>query len=155
MDDDPGPPGSPRFKPLNVVWSGVADTLFVSLYMAGEVRLFDITGRQLGVATVGAGPAQLALTPDGGTLVTANRNDSSASIVDVRTLTERRVAIEGAHPHGVTIEPEGRTAFLTYEGDVKHAGGVVAIDLDSGRVVWQSEAGAYTLGVAYALASRF
>lgn len=152
VDENPGAPGSPSFKPLNVVWSGDADTLFVSLHLAGEVRLFDLEGRQLGSVGVGAGPAQLALSPDGGTLVTANRKDQSASIVNVRTLREQRVPIEGAHPHGVTIEPEGRIAFLTYEGDVQHAGGVVAIDLDSGTVVWQAEAGAYTLGVAYALA---
>jgi len=154
VDDEPGPAGSPRFKPLNVVWSGGGDTLFVSLHLAGEVRMFDSAGGQLGAVTVGSGPAQLAVSPDGSTLVTANRKDRSASIVDVRTLTERRVAIEGEHPHGVTIEPGGRTAFLTYEGDVRHPGGVAAIDLDSGTVVWQAEAGAYTLGVAYALTSR-
>lgn len=154
VDDDPGPPGSPSFRPLNVVWSRDADTLFVSLHLAGEVRLFDLTGRQLGAVAVGAGPAQLALSPDGGTLVTANRKDRSLSIVDVRTLTARRVAIDGAHPHGVTIEPEGRIAFLAYEGDVQNPGGVAAIDLSSGTVVWQSEAGAYTLGVAYTLVPR-
>ncbi len=149
VDEEPGPAGSPRFKPLNAVWSRGADTLFVSLHLAGEVRMFDISGRQLGAVTVEAGPAQLALSPDGGTLVTANRKDRSASIVDVQTLSARRVAVEGEHPHGVTIEPGGRTAFLTYEGDVRHPGGVAAIDLDSGTVVWQAEAGAYTLGVAY------
>jgi DNA-binding beta-propeller fold protein YncE len=152
--EDPGPPGSPRYKPLNIVWSGTSDTLFVSLHLAGEVRMFDRDGRQLGGVSVGVGPAQLALSADGRTLVTANRKDRSASIVDVGTLTERRVTIEGEHPHGVTIDPDGRTAFLTYEGDVRHPGGVAAIDLESGTVVWQAEAGVYTLGVAYAIAPR-
>lgn len=149
VDGEPGPPGSPRFKPLNVVWSRGGDTLFVSIHLTGEVRLFDPYGGLLGIATVGAGPAQLALSPDGATLVTANRKDRSASIIDVGTLTERRVPIDGAHPHGVTIGPEGRVAYLTYEGDVRHPGGVAAIDLSSGEVVWQAEAGAYTLGVAH------
>ncbi len=151
VDPEPGSAGQPRFKPMNLTWSRDGETLFVTLHLVGQVRLFGIDGRRLGAVEVGAGPAQLALAPDGRTLVTANRMDGSISIVDVDRLGERqRVAVDGPHPHGVTIDPRGRTAFATYEGDVRTPGGVVAIDLESGRLMWQTEAGAYTLGVVYA-----
>jgi DNA-binding beta-propeller fold protein YncE len=150
VDTERGEPGAPHFKPLNVVWSRNGDTLFVSLHLAGMVRLFDAGGMPLGSVEVGAGPAQLAITPDGRALVTANRKDRSVSIVDVASLTEaHRITIEGAHPHGAATDPTGRRAYVTFEGDVRHPGGVVAIDLLDGSVLWQVEAGAYTLGVAY------
>jgi DNA-binding beta-propeller fold protein YncE len=150
VDETPGPPGSPLFKPLNLLWSPSGDTLYVGLHAAGEVRAFDVDGNALGSMVVGAGPAQIALTADGRTLVTANRNDASASLVDLQTFSERaRVPLERAHPHGIAVDDRDRTAFVTYEGDIGGAGGVVAIDLASAEIVWSVEAGAYTLGIAY------
>jgi DNA-binding beta-propeller fold protein YncE len=110
VDSDPGPPGAPRFKPLNLLWSPSGDTLYVGLFAAGQVRAFDPSGALLGTVGVGEGPAQIALTRDG------------------RTLS---------------------VAFISYEGDVNGRGGVVAIDLPSGEIIWASEAGSYTLGIAY------
>jgi len=59
---------------------------------------------------VGAGPAQIALTRDGRTLLSANRDDD--------------------------------TAFITYEGDTAGMGGVVAVWVQTGQVLWAAEAGA-------------
>jgi DNA-binding beta-propeller fold protein YncE len=150
VDDVPGPPGSPLFKPLNLLWSPSGDTLYVGLNAAAEARAFDVEGNALGSVAVGAGPAQIALTADGRTLVTANRNDASVSLVDLRTFSERaRVPLERPHPHGIALDNHDHTAFITYEGDIGGAGGVVALDLSSAEVVWSAEAGAYTLGIAY------
>jgi DNA-binding beta-propeller fold protein YncE len=148
---DPGPPGRPAYKPLNLVWSADGSTLYVGLFAVGLVRSYDIEGETLGTVPVGAGPAQLALTRDGGTLVVANRNDASVSLLDVPGLAERqRVALGRPHPHGVALDAEGRTAFVTYEGDTGSRGGVVALDVEEGEVSWAVEAGIYTLGIAYA-----
>lgn len=150
VDDSPGPPGEPIFKPLNLLWSPSGDTLYVGLHAAGLIRAFDVEGTLLGSAAVGAGPAQIALTADGQTLVTANRNDSSASVIDLPAFSEReRVQLGRTHPHGIALADRSQIAYVTYEGSVGSPGGVVAIDLSSAEVVWSVEAGAYTLGVAY------
>jgi len=37
---------------------------------------------------------------------------------------------------------------VTYEGDTRTLGGVVAIDVDTGEILWRTEVGSFTLGVA-------
>lgn len=150
VDDQPGPVGSPRFKPLNLVWSPSGDTIFVALHAAAQVRAFDTSGNVLGAVGVGAGPAQIALTSDGRTLVTANRNDDSTSLIDIPAFVERaRAPLDRPHPHGIVIDDADRTAFVTYEGRTDTRGGVVAVDLLTADVLWAVEAGAFTLGIAY------
>jgi DNA-binding beta-propeller fold protein YncE len=150
VDAQPGPPGTPTFKPLNLVWSPGGDTLYVGLHAAAAVRAFDLDGTGLGTVAVGAGPAQIALTRDGRTLITANRNDDSVSLIDVPSLSERvRIPLEASHPHGVVLDDEDTTAYLTYEGNIGGMGGVLAIDLTDADVSWSVEAGAFTLGIAY------
>ena len=151
VDPAPGPPGQPRFRPLNVVWSPDAQAMYVGLFAAGQVRAFDRDGDLLWQVAVGAGPAQMALTPDGRALVVANRNDRSVSLIEVPEPREReRVALQGAHPHGVALDEGGTIAYVTYEGDPQTRGGVVAIEIATGKVRWSVEAGIFTLGVAYA-----
>lgn len=150
VDGAPGPPGAPRHKPLNLAWSPGGDTLYVTLHLTGLVRAFGPDGALLGSARVGRGPAQIALTPDGRTLVVANRMDRSVSLVDAARLEERmRVGVDRAHPHGVALDTSGRWAFVTVEGNAGGAGGVLAIDVVEGRVRWSVEAGVYTLGIAW------
>lgn len=146
----PGPAGSPVYKPLNVVWSADDARVFVTNHLEAAVRTFTRDGVAEARIEVGPGPAQLEMSKDGGTLVTANRGEGTASIIDVQSLTERaRVDLGGAHPHGVTLDPQGSTAFVTFEGEVGTAGGVVALDLDGGAVLWRREAGSFTLGVVF------
>ncbi|UCF21268.1 MAG: YncE family protein [Gemmatimonadota bacterium] len=150
VDTLPGPAGLPRFKPLNLVWSPDGATLYVALHAAGEIRAFSIQGEPLGVAAVGPGPAQIAIADNGRTLVTANRNDASVSILRLPELQERaRIDIGRPHPHGVALGKGGKLAYVTYEGDVGSSGGVVAIDLETMEPVWTAEAGAFTLGIVY------
>jgi len=150
VDESPGPPGAPRFKPLNVVWSAGGDTLYVSLHLTDALRAFRLDGTVLGSAPVGSGPMQIALAPDGETIVVANRQDRTVSLVDASRLVERsRLAVGGAHPHGVALDHSGRWAFVTLEGEAGEPGGVAAIDIAEGRVRWRVEAGVYTLGVAW------
>ena len=150
VDDQPGPPGSPTFKPLNLLWSPSGDTLYVALHAAGELRAFDTDGNVLGSVAVGAGPAQIALTRDGSTLVTANRIDGSASIIDLPAFEERaRIPLQRPHPHGMALDDADSTAYITYEGDISGLGGVVALNLVDAEIVWTAEAGGYTLGIAY------
>lgn len=148
---DPGEAGSPAYKPLNLTWSADGDALFVTLALAGMVREFSLEGEVIASAAVGAGPTQIAISQDGTSLVVANRTDGSLSILDARPLRERaRVPLpEAPHPHGVALDTGGRRAFVSYEGTIESAGGVIAIDLEHAEVLWRAGVGLYTLGVAF------
>jgi DNA-binding beta-propeller fold protein YncE len=150
VGDAVGTPGNPAYQPLNLVWSPGGDRLYVTLHRTGVVAIFASDGTRIGGLSVGEGPAQLALTADGRTLVVANRRDTSVSLVDVPAEVERaRVPIGGEHPHGVALSGDNRLAFVTFEGSTRSPGGVVAIDLADASLQWQTEAGAYTLGIVY------
>jgi DNA-binding beta-propeller fold protein YncE len=150
VGESPGAAGSPRFKPLNVLWAAGGRTIYVTLHNAGVVREFTVGGEIAGSVDVGSGPAQLALTPNGRTLVVANRADGSASIIELATMSEEnRVALGVDFPHGVAISHDGQQAFVTYEGSTNTPGGVVALDLQTADVRWRVAAGTYTLGAMY------
>ncbi len=154
---DPGPAGSPRYKPLNLSWSPDGAFLHVTLSAAGTLRTFSRVGEPVAELAVGAGPAQLASTADGQLLVTANRLDESASIIRVTPASSgtpilaetRRVDLGVPFPHGVAMTPEGELAFITWEGDTGRRAGVLAMSTATGNVEWRTEVGAYVLGVAY------
>jgi YVTN family beta-propeller protein len=146
-----GPAGQPALKPLNLDWSPDGEVIWVGLHLAAAVRAFRPDGEIIGTVSVGNRPAQIALTPDGGTLVIANRGEASLSLVDTETLTETaRVPLGAEHPHGIALDEPGLRAFVSCEGTPQTSGRAVAVDLASESVLWSAEAGAYTLGAAYA-----
>ncbi len=151
VDEDPGPAGHPRFKPLNLIWIRGGDALLVTLASAAEVRAFSPNGRLEGSISVGEMPTQVAVTDDGFDAVVVNRLAGSLSLIDLATLTERvRVLLPDApNPHGVALRGDGAVAFVSFEGTVESPGGALAVELETGEVLWRTEAGSYTLGVAY------
>ncbi|HSM35137.1 MAG TPA: YncE family protein [Longimicrobiales bacterium] len=146
---DPGPAGSPRYRPLNLAW---LDARTAALTLAGSGELVRV-GREDGVrhrVGVGASPAQVAFEPASGRLVVANRGDGTASLVDAGSWTEAaRVPLDVAHPHGVALDPARGRAFVSFEGTTGERGGVVALDVRTGHILWSVTAGTYTLGVAF------
>jgi DNA-binding beta-propeller fold protein YncE len=146
----PGAPGSPRYRPLNLAWIG-PDLLAVTLAGSSEVLVLDRDGAERARVAVGDHPAEIAEDARSGRLVVANRGDGTASILRSDTFAEEaRVDLAVEHPHGVAVDPETGTAYVSYEGPVEGAGGAVALDIRTGRVAWRSPAGYYTLGVAFA-----
>ncbi len=149
-----GPAGQPALKPLNLGWSPNGEMIWVGLHLAGTVRAFRPDGEIIATVPVGYRPAQIALTPDGGTLVVANRGDASMSLVDTSLLIETaRIPLGAEHPHGVALDAAGQRAFVSCEGTPQTAGRAVAVDLEAESILWSAEAGAYTLGAAYASVS--
>lgn len=152
---DPGPPGAPRYRPINLAWSPDGSLLFVSLHEAAAVRAFTPEGRVVATAEVGQGPAQLAVSGDGRGLAVANRGDGSLSVVDAAAMREvRRVELGAAHPHAVEVDPRGRVAWVACEGTPETPGRVVAVELSEGRLLWSTVAGAFLLDLAHAPAPR-
>ncbi len=146
----PGPPGAPRYRPLNVAWLR-PDLFAVTLAASSEVLFLDGAGAERARVGVGRAPAQIAADPRSGRLVVANRGGGSASILTADPAAEAaRIDLSVEHPHGVAIDPRSATAYVSYEGAVDGPGGVVAIDLDAAAVEWRVAAGFYTLGVAFA-----
>ena len=153
VDPAPGEAGAPRFKPLNLAWSPDGKRLYVALHLADRVRVFDPSGAVIGDVTTGRRPAQLAASPDGSTLVVANRADGTLSVIDTRGLVERaRVDLGAEHPHGVALDGDGATAFVTCEGSTSRPGRTVAVRLgpDQPEIAWSTETGPVPLGVAWA-----
>jgi hypothetical protein len=71
-------------------------------------------------------------------------------LIEAASMTElRRIALDIDHPHGVAVSPDGRLGFISFEGTTEVLGGVVAVDLDSGEVVWRRELGQLHPGVMY------
>jgi len=148
-----------RFRPMNAAWlpgngltlssSGVP--AWVTLQESGEVVGIDPTGSVFTRITVGTSPLQIALGPDGRRAVVALRQDTAVAILDLeRRSLIRRVTLPGAiHPHGVAMSPSGDRAWVSYEGTVGSAGGVVALTVPDGRVLWRRSVGSYVLGIAH------
>ena len=148
---EPGTAGTPRYTPMNAAWSPDGDRFYVTMAGTSEVRAFSRTGEPEGTVAVGRGPAQIAGSADGRVLVAANRRDGSVSVLDPAALVEvRRVDLAGAaYPHGVALDPTGEVAYVTWEGRVGESGGVAALHIASGEVLWRREVGVLTLGVAH------
>jgi DNA-binding beta-propeller fold protein YncE len=150
VTDDPSPANAPTHKPLNVVWSPGGDLLYVAMHVADAVGIFTPDGRAAGTILTGAGPAQIAITEDGATLITANRGDGSISIVELgETPATTNVSLNVSHPHGIALSQNDAIAFVSFEGNTTGHGGVVAVDLSAPTILWTTEAGAFNLGVVY------
>lgn len=137
-------------KPMNLAWSPDEARLYVTLMAQNAVEVFDSdSGASLGWVAVGAGPAQIAVSPDGSLLAIASRGSATVSLVDPSALTERRrISVPAEHPHGITFDSRGEGIYVTYEGTVDTPGGVLALDR-SGDLRWQTPGGTFTLGIAF------
>ena len=60
---------------------------------------------------VGASPSGIAVTPDGATILVANREGNSVSLVDAATATETVKIPVGEHPFGITLDETGTRAY--------------------------------------------
>lgn len=143
--------GNPLVRPMNVAWAPTADRLWVTLMRQGAVAAIDTAGRELGRGATPRGPAQIAVTPDGRFLVIPARGDFVVEILDASTLESVRslVLADGPHPHGVVLSPDGSTAYVTNEGTTRSVGGVTAFRIDDGQMLWHTDAGIFTLGIAW------
>jgi YVTN family beta-propeller protein len=151
VDPEPGAPGTPRFKPLNLAWSPEGDHLYVALHLADRVRVFDPAGTVVGDVATGRRPAQIAVSEDGSTLVAANRGDGTLSVIDVTSQAElSRIDLGAAHPHGVVLSGSAETAFVTCEGTTGTPGRTVAVRLGpEPAIAWSVETGPVPLGIAW------
>ncbi|GEP01575.1 YncE family protein [Methylobacterium haplocladii] len=67
--------------------------------------------KQTGEIAVGKSPSGLAVTPDGRTLLVANREADSVSVIDLATAKESQKIAVGQHPFGLTLSADGSRAY--------------------------------------------
>lgn len=92
----------------------------ISLPSVGEVNASERVADLAGVGNIDRSPVDLALTPDGDWLVTANEIADSVSLIDAR---EGRLVDEiacGGHPADLVVAPDARTVLVTgsWSGDL-------------------------------------
>jgi YVTN family beta-propeller protein len=62
--------------------------------------------------TAGDGPLELALTPDGRTLLSANNGSNTVSIIDSSSLIETKRLQVGSGPQSILVDRAGRRAYV-------------------------------------------
>jgi YVTN family beta-propeller protein len=80
-----------------------------------EIEVIDITGGELINAiklSIGDRPQELALTPDGRTLLSLNAGTNTVSFIDPSSLFELNRVNVGMGPRSILIDPNGRRAYV-------------------------------------------
>jgi len=117
-------------RPVGIAVDGARRRAYVAV--AGDDALVAIDLEQ-GVVLLrrplrgGDEPVDLALTPDGATLLVANEGSSSVSFVDAQGLSESSRITVGEAPVAVLLDRQGKTAFVT----CRRANQVVALSTAS------------------------
>ncbi len=89
--------------------------LYVACPNVDEIESFDVVAGELietADASPGDRPRELALSPDGSTLVSANQGSNSLGIYDTGPLRREDRVNVGSGPGAVVVEPAGRRAFV-------------------------------------------
>lgn len=98
----------------------------------------------------GAGPYNLDVTPDGSLLVVTYKGTAAVGVFDLGSGRARgAVPSTRSIPHGVTVSPDSRFAFVTIEGVGSEPGTVDVIDLDSVELVGTVEMGRQAGGIGF------
>ena len=138
-------------KPTWVVHHPHADRVFVADNGGDEIIEVDVTAWKITrrIPADGA-PYNLAVTPSGRRMVVTLKGAAAIGIYDVTTGLEiARLASTRSIPHGVTISPDGRYAFVTAEGVGSEPGTVDVIDLSTLTRVATANVGRQAGGIAF------
>jgi YVTN family beta-propeller protein len=89
--------------------------VYVALSGDDAIELIDVlSGEVINRLRIHTGdqPRELALTPDGKTLLVANQGTNTVSFVDASSLVELGRVDVGREPHSISIHPNGIRAFV-------------------------------------------
>ncbi len=163
--DDPGPVEADGGHGMHDMASGSAPTCSPTwaephpdgsrVYVAcnGGDRIFEIDRASWQVARTfetESGPYNLAVSPDGRTLVTTLKKAHLVEFFDLTTgKSLGTTASSTTIPHGVVISPDGRYAFVSVEGVGMEPGKVDVFDLETRERVHSAEVGQQAGGIAF------
>ena len=97
-----------------------ARNAYVANNGGGSVSVLNLsTGAPAGTVPVGAGPVDVAITPNGAFAYVTNETDGTVSVI--ATASNSVVATipltVGSRPRGIAISPDGQTAWVANSGD--------------------------------------
>ncbi|HET9139697.1 beta-propeller fold lactonase family protein [Actinophytocola sp.] len=125
---------------------------FASVSTPPSVVKIDLRARVVaGRTEVPAAPAQVYLTPDGRSLLSADQGSkekpgTALSVIDTATMTTAGSIATGSGPHGVVIDPTGQRAWVTNVYDAT----VSVIDLPTRATVATIDVGKQPNGISFA-----
>ncbi|MXW83328.1 MAG: hypothetical protein F4Z43_07435 [Rhodothermaceae bacterium] len=124
---------------------------YVAANGADQILIVDTeAGRITARLNAPGAPYNLAVSPDGKTLVATLKSAQAVSIFDLSTGTERaRVPSSQPVTHGVIIAPDNQYAFVTSEGIGATPGAVDVINLTTAARIASLQAGQQTGGIAF------
>lgn len=102
-------------EPRGIAVNAAALRAYVALAGEDQVQVLDLgTGEDLHRIPLSAGdePSDVALTPDGRTLVVANRRSHTLAFVDVSAAAVTGRVQVGEDPAALLLEPSGRRAYV-------------------------------------------
>jgi YVTN family beta-propeller protein len=133
---------SPQAVFAGLAFSPDGKTLYASAGGNNKIRTYSFTSGQLtegaSIAlpttsetgkTINPYPAGIAMTPDGGRLVVADRLADAVTVIDVRTGAQKTVGV-GHAPYWVTLSADGNKAWVTEQG----ANTVSVLDTSAGHL---------------------
>jgi len=88
---------------------------YVALSGEDRIDVIDVTATEAIDSirlSMGDRPRELAITPDGKVLLSANTDSNSVSIIDLVSLTEVSKIRVGNGPNSVLMDPQGRRAYV-------------------------------------------
>ncbi|OGK99919.1 MAG: hypothetical protein A3E31_00120 [Candidatus Rokubacteria bacterium RIFCSPHIGHO2_12_FULL_73_22] len=104
--------------PASLALDQRAHRVYVALAGDDGVEVVDVLAGRITERirlTAGDEPVALALTPDGTTLLSANRGSNTVSLIDAGTRFERRRIRVGNGPRFIVLDRTGRRAFVINE----------------------------------------
>jgi YVTN family beta-propeller protein len=121
-------------EPRGVALDAGRNRGYVALSGDDQVEVLDlITGTPLGMATLRNGdrPRELALTPDGRTLLVVNEGSNSLSFVDAGAAVENERLPTGLEPRALLLDRSGRRAYVLN----RRANSMTVVDVPNRAVV--------------------
>jgi len=102
-------------SPTGMAMDPVSRRAYVALSGEDAVETIDLLGNAVigrGPLAVGDNPEELALLPDGKTLLVANTGSNTVSFVDAASLIETKRIQVGTGPQSVLVDRTGRRAYV-------------------------------------------
>ena len=93
----------------------INELFFVEDSYTNEVIILDRNGELVKKIKVGNAPHDIAASPDGRLVVTANHGGGNISIIDTTTLRLVNTVTTGSGAHGVAFSPDGDFLFVANE----------------------------------------
>lgn len=136
----------PKAAPKSVVALANGKLLYVSESGAADVAVVEVdTSKVLLRTKVPPGPARMAMTPNGNTVLVLNT--ITGQVTFISTLNQRVLGsiVVGANPTAVVVSPDGKTAYVSCRGELNH---IAVIDIAKRGILANIKTGNGPTGLA-------